>query len=376
MSSHVIKANNGKLYELTSKHLGGGALGSVWLGKELISENGELIEGKEVAIKTVDIKPEDDVESVMNEIYVLETLIPCNNLSPYVCYYGYYIPNSNKLYIIMEKVNGIKLSEIDPDDVNMITLFNRAIDGLVSFQEKNLVHRDIKPDNIMVTHNNQLKFVDFGLGCNMKIMKNQIHICKKGNLSGTPGYLDPLFFIYFKQKREYTANHLSDIYALAASFCKVYDIELPSYQDGDPRDVYNALIEKIQKHKKIPDSMKNLLINMMNPEGKRPTAQEIKYNVSNFSEYKDILSALSSSSSSSSSSASSASSSSTESKDNSIITLEKFDQGVKDLIADFLFEEEEEVDTKFYQQLHYDEIKKYKHLTISRDILQAYPYLR
>lgn len=369
----IIKTDNNKFYDIDmTDMLGGGGLGMVYSGEEMkkLSDDDYLPTGKKVAIKQVILKPENDLESAMNEVYALSSYSNgCNERTPFVCFYGSFLYNQTVLYLVMEKIDGVKLSQIDTENPNDVyRLFERAIDGLEIFQKNHFVHRDIKPDNIMISSKNgSLKYVDFGLGCNssLKMLKNNVMICKKGNVDGTPKYIDPLFYIYYRKGIEYTANHLSDIYALASSFYSLY-FDLPSYQRGDPDEIYGKVIKNIEKSTEIDKRLKKVLIEMMNPYGKRPTAHEIKNKVSPFSEYKNILNILSSESPSTS----------TEVKeDGDSFTVEMFDRGVNELMEeDLLMFDPSEVDSiTTYQKLYYDEIKG--KVKVSSTILQKYPHL-
>lgn len=376
----TIKTDNDKFYEMDTSDrnkLGGGGFGSVYLGEEMKKIDDHEFEptGKKVAIKQIILKKEDNIENAMNELHALYALSlhskGCNKRTPFVCFYGSCYNDHNKiLYLVMEKIDGIKLSEIDtenPDDV--YRLFEKAIDGLEIFQKNHFVHRDIKPDNIMISYDGILKYVDFGLGCNSKIIKNNVFICRRGNSGGTERYIDPLFYIYcHKNLGEYTANHLSDIYALGASFYRLY-FELPSYERGDPEENYRKVIENIEKSREIDKRLKNVLINMMNPYGKRPTAEEIKNKISNFSEYKDILSSLEYESSLP------AALSASDSKDE--ITLEMFDQNVKELMEEAreFADPDDYIDPTVYQKIYYNQVKE-RDMSVSPLVLQKYPYVR
>lgn len=379
----IIKTDNNKFYDIDmTDMLGGGGLGMVYSGEEMekLSDDDYLPTGKKVAIKQVILKPENDLESAMNEVYALYALYAlssysngCNEKTPFVCFYGSFLYNQTVLYLVMEKIDGVKLSQIDTENPNDVyRLFEKAIDGLEIFQKNYFVHRDIKPDNIMISSKDgTLKYVDFGLGCNSSLIKNNVMICKKGNVDGTLKYIDPLFYIYYRKGMEYTANHLSDIYALASSFYSLY-FDVPSYQRGDPDEIYGKVIQNIEKSREMDKRLKKVLIETMNPYGKRPTAYEIKNKVSPFSEYKNILSSLSSLES-----LESVDSSVSDSKeDDSLITIEIFDRGVNELMEDALLlaDDPSEVEPIMYQKLYYDEIKG-KGMKVSSSILQKYPYL-
>jgi serine/threonine protein kinase/tetratricopeptide (TPR) repeat protein len=71
--------------------------------------------------------------------------------------------------------------------------------------EKGVVHRDIKPGNIMVTPEGRVKVMDFGLAH----LAGQTHITKTGTIMGTPAYVSP------EQAQGLPADSRSDIWSLA-----------------------------------------------------------------------------------------------------------------------------------------------------------------
>lgn len=72
-------------------------------------------------------------------------------------------------YILMEYVNGTDISSFlrtNPDDINNI--FQQTIEGFAHLEENEILHRDIRPMNLMVTNSGSVKIIDFGFGKNTK----------------------------------------------------------------------------------------------------------------------------------------------------------------------------------------------------------------
>jgi serine/threonine-protein kinase len=91
--------------------------------------------------------------------------------------------------------------------------------ALVHAQEHNLVHRDIKPDNIMITKKGVVKLADLGLA---KQLDEQAQLTQTGSGFGTPFYMPP------EQARNAKyVDGRSDIYALGATLYRLVTGKLP-----------------------------------------------------------------------------------------------------------------------------------------------------
>jgi Tol biopolymer transport system component len=88
--------------------------------------------------------------------------------------------------------------------------------GLAGASERGIVHRDVKPENLFVTHDGRVKILDFGLARQASPVLKEgdtssptlSHSADHGALLGTVGYISP------EQVRGQTADHRSDIFAL------------------------------------------------------------------------------------------------------------------------------------------------------------------
>ncbi|MCZ6792304.1 MAG: serine/threonine-protein kinase [Planctomycetota bacterium] len=117
-------------------------------------------------------------------------------------------------YIVMEFVDGCSaddyLAENGPVPVDLAAAWIRdAASGLREAAAKSIIHRDVKPSNILVTPAGRAKIVDFGLA---KALGAKNSLTQEGIVLGTPHYISP------EQGRGRTLDHRADIYSLGATF--------------------------------------------------------------------------------------------------------------------------------------------------------------
>ncbi|MFT4265584.1 MAG: serine/threonine-protein kinase, partial [Nocardioides sp.] len=112
-------------------------------------------------------------------------------------------------FLVMELVDGQPLSALirrgdgmDPDVVR--DLIAQAATGLGAAHRAQIVHRDMKPANLLVTADRTVKITDFGIARALSAMS----LTGTGSVMGTPQYLSP------EQARGETATPASDVYGL------------------------------------------------------------------------------------------------------------------------------------------------------------------
>jgi serine/threonine-protein kinase len=112
-------------------------------------------------------------------------------------------------YLVMELVNGQPLSALlepghplDPDATS--GLLAQAADALGAAHAAGIVHRDVKPANLLVTPDRTVKITDFGIARAAEGMS----LTETGQVMGTPQYLSP------EQAQGGTATPASDVYSL------------------------------------------------------------------------------------------------------------------------------------------------------------------
>jgi len=117
-------------------------------------------------------------------------------------------------YYVMEYVEGRTLARVLDEEGPLaperaLGYVRQACDGLAAAHASGIVHRDVKPENLMVDADGRLKVVDFGLA---RPMAAGSTITQADRVMGTPQYMAP------EQATTGTADQRSDIYALGATF--------------------------------------------------------------------------------------------------------------------------------------------------------------
>ncbi len=199
--------------------------------KELIGSGGsgavyELQDNnlrRSVAIKFLSTDNETKVKTVKRFMHeaLITSYLEHPNIPPV---YNLDIQVDNKIYYIMKKINGkplsryIKQGEVEnADDVaKVLSVFLKVCDAVAYAHSRNVIHRDIKPDNVMVGDYGEVYLVDWGIALDVSDDKNI-----SGSMSGTPMYMSP------EQARKEQATKSSDIYCLGTTFYHVLSGQFP-----------------------------------------------------------------------------------------------------------------------------------------------------
>ena len=141
-------------------------------------------------------------------------------------------------YMIMELVEGGSLAEllekrglIDPDEA--VELVLQAARGLECAANQNIIHRDVKPDNIMLTKQQVVKVSDFGLAKELDSTMTETQA-----VMGTPAYMSP------EQCDGRDLDSRTDIYSLGGTFYRCLTGRLPFEAD--------TAMSMMYRHKHVP----------------------------------------------------------------------------------------------------------------------------
>jgi serine/threonine protein kinase len=143
-------------------------------------------------------------------------------------------------YIVMEYVGGGSLSwhlRNGPlPEKKALAIVTGIAHALVIAEENRIVHRDIKPDNIMLDLRGTSKLADLGLA--KHALDSRLSLTIGGTFMGTPAYMSP------EQARDAkVADTRDDIYSLGASFYECLTGE-PPFQGETPYNIMSELLTK------------------------------------------------------------------------------------------------------------------------------------
>lgn len=132
---------------------------------------------------------------------------------PNICtVYDFGFLNGRQPFIVMEYLEGETLRAYIEDHGKLpmaqaLDLAMQACDALAAAYALGIVHRDIKPDNILLLANGQIKLVDFGLA-KLTVDEENAKITSTGTTVGTPAYMSP------EQCQGIPVDGAADIYSL------------------------------------------------------------------------------------------------------------------------------------------------------------------
>ncbi len=187
-------------YRLDSR-LAQGGMGEVWKGYDI-----QL--GRPVAIKALR-KDTTNQESKLRRLRA-EARNSANLAHPNIAALFEYYEHDGIGFLIMEYVPSKSLADLyheldgPMDPIRLLPILIQTARGLFVAHSHGVIHRDVKPANIMVSNNGEVKITDFGVSYST----NQEQITQDGMVVGTAQYISP------EQAQGQQATPQSDIYSL------------------------------------------------------------------------------------------------------------------------------------------------------------------
>ncbi|MCZ2804789.1 protein kinase [Modestobacter sp. VKM Ac-2983] len=196
----------GGRYELTSLIATGG-MGQVWQARDTVLE-------RDVAVKV--LRSEYTGDPTFLARFRAEAQLAARLVHPNIATlfdYGEIPPagprDEHLAYLVMELVRGESLSTLLRRDGRLspertLDVLRQSAAGLAAAHATGVVHRDIKPGNVLIGADGTVKITDFGVA----VSGSTVPLTQAGQVIGTPHYLSP------EQAQGQRATAASDVYAL------------------------------------------------------------------------------------------------------------------------------------------------------------------
>jgi len=175
---------------------------------------------------------------------------------------------NNSLFLVMEFVEGQTLkghissltSGTGVPVLQAIDWIEQVAQGLIVAHSNNIIHRDIKTENVMINKDGRLKIMDFGLAK----LKSDAGITKTRTSVGTLSYMSP------EQAQAIPADHRCDIWSLGVVFYEILTGELPFKAEHEAALLYLIVNEEPPApstlNRKIPHNIDALVAKMMSKD--------------------------------------------------------------------------------------------------------------
>ena len=187
-------------------------------------------------------------------------------------------------YIVMEYVEGKTLKQLlkrrgSLTITEVIDIMSQVTDGMAHAHDSYIIHRDIKPQNIMILDNGMIKITDFGIAMAL----NSTQLTQTNSVMGSVHYLPP------EQAAGKGSTIRSDIYSMGILMYELLTGQVPYKGDNAVEIALKHLKEPLPSIRKIlpelPQSIENIILKATakNPQNRYKDAREM---------HQDIITAL------------------------------------------------------------------------------------
>ena len=181
-------------------------------------------------------------------------------------------------YFVMEYIEGNTLTSIigSKRSVSLsdaLFIGAQVANGLQAAHSQGLVHRDIKPGNIMITPDGKVKVTDFGI---VSIQDEESDITKTGSILGTASYISP------EQAQGKSVSTQSDLYSLGTVLYELITGNPPFEAESPIATATKHLTEKPEKpskyRKDLPRGIETAILKLLhkNPKDRFKSAEDLR----------------------------------------------------------------------------------------------------
>ncbi len=267
-----------KRYKIIKKIASGG-MADVFLGADLKLN-------RKIAIKILSANNARDKNFVARFKNEAQTLAKLNHPNIVQVYdWGEF---DNSYFICMEYIEGDNLKEIIEKKgiLPPKTVVGYAVqicNALFMAHKNNLIHRDIKPQNILITPEGKVKVTDFGIAKSLNM-----DVTKTLNIIGTAHYISP------EQAKGEVLDHRTDIYSLGIVLYEMLTGDVPfrgdSSIDISLKHINEIPVKPSELIENIPPALEKIIMHCLekNPQSRYPTVKELADDLRRYHTGKDL----------------------------------------------------------------------------------------
>ncbi|HEX5562075.1 MAG TPA: serine/threonine-protein kinase [Nocardioidaceae bacterium] len=202
------------------REIGRGGMGAVWLARD------EVL-GRLVALKRIGLLPGADSTDLARAEREARLAAQLNHPHVVAVFDVVVDPDTGGHWLVMEYVDGTTLARLVADEGRLspdhaAPLLRQAADALVAAHAAGIVHRDVKPSNILVEPSGRVRLTDFGIA---RVAADPA-LTQTGLVVGSPGYLAP------EVATGHRGDEAADVWSLGATAFYVLSGR-PPYETGD-----------------------------------------------------------------------------------------------------------------------------------------------
>ncbi|WP_246019225.1 serine/threonine-protein kinase [Saccharothrix australiensis] len=216
--------------------LGRGGMGVVWRAQDNVI-------GRQVAIKELHLPDgiAHEERRVLEERVLREARTAGRLNDPGVVTVFDVVAEHGATYIVMELVEAATLSAIVAQggplpQERVIPIAVQALSALDTAHQAGIVHRDVKPGNLMVQPNGRVKLTDFGIAQAV----DDPRLTTSGSLIGSPAYMSP------ERIHGHEASPAADLWALGATLCYAVEGANP-YERSTTASTLHAIMNEMPR---------------------------------------------------------------------------------------------------------------------------------
>ena len=248
--------------------LGRGGMGEVFLAHDQLLQ-------RRVAIKEIISGRESGLDSVAVERLIREARLAAGIQHPHVVAVHDLIVEDNQTFIVMEYLDARSLAEMIRaqtclDPITVATVGSQVAGALESAHRAGIIHRDVKPSNILIDAEGNAKLADFGVARGSA----------DTSLTGTGMLIGSLAFMAPEVAKGEPVGPAADIFSLGCTLFAATEGRAPFTDAADPTNSLRTLVRLVSET--APPAthagpLRPLLARMLDPDPKgRPSAGEVQ----------------------------------------------------------------------------------------------------